>query len=343
MRFTKLHGLGNDYIYLNGLEQDLSQYDLGKLARLLSDRHFGIGSNGIILILPSEQANFRMRIFNSDGSEAEMCGNGLRGFAKYVYEHGLTDKLKLEVETGAGILNMGQPRLQRQQIPMTGKPAEERVIEESLEVDGTTVQITCVSMGNPHCVIFVDDVDSFPVTELGPKIENHQLFPERTNVEFITVLDRQHLQMRVWERGAGETLACGTGAAAATVAGVLTDRSDHRVEVHLRGGELQVEWAEDNHVFLTGPATEVFSGEVASQLVAYRGILRRSSIPTGGKGSPVVDLRRFALGSCSAITTDSALPFPRDCYAQGADAGRGQADTGLWYRRPRYAYTRLCY
>jgi len=284
LRFTKLHGLGNDYIYLNGLEQDLSQYDLGKLARLLSDRHFGIGSNGIILILPSEQANFRMRIFNSDGSEAEMCGNGLRGFAKYVYEHGLTDKLKLEVETGAGILplameategevvavslNMGQPRLQRQQIPMTGEPADGQVIQELLEVDGNTVQITCVSMGNPHCVIFVDDVDSFPVTELGPKIENHQLFPERTNVEFITVLDRQHLQMRVWERGAGETLACGTGAAAATVAGVLTDRSDRRVEVHLRGGELQVEWAEDNHVFLTGPATEVFSGEVASQLVA---------------------------------------------------------------------------
>ena len=284
MHFTKLHGLGNDYVYLNGFEDDLSSYDLPELARILSDRHFGIGSNGIILILPSEQADFRMRIFNSDGSEAEMCGNGLRGFAKYVHEHGLTDKLKLEVETGAGILplamevtqgevvavslNMGQPRLQRQQIPMTGEPAAERVIEEPLEVDDTTVQITCVSMGNPHCVIFVDDVDSFPVTELGPKIENHQLFPERTNVEFITVLDRQHLQMRVWERGAGETLACGTGAAAATVAGVLTDRSDRRVEVHLRGGQLQVEWAEDNHVFLTGPATEVFSGEVASQLVA---------------------------------------------------------------------------
>ncbi len=284
MRFTKLHGLGNDYVYLNGFEDDLSSYDLPELARILSDRHFGIGSNGIILILPSEQADFLMRIFNSDGSEAEMCGNGLRGFAKYVYEHGLTDKLKLEVETGAGILplameatqgevvavslNLGQPRLQRQQIPMTGEPAEERVIEEPLEVDDTTVQITCVSMGNPHCVIFVDDVDSFPVTELGPKIENHQLFPERTNVEFITVLDRQHLQMRVWERGAGETLACGTGAAAATVAGVLTDRSDRRVEIHLRGGQLQVEWAEDEHVFLTGPATEVFSGEVASQLVA---------------------------------------------------------------------------
>ena len=284
LRFTKLHGLGNDYVYLNGFEDDLSSYDLPELARILADRHFGIGSNGIILILPSEQADFRMRIFNSDGSEAEMCGNGLRGFAKYVYEHGLTDKLKLEVETGAGILplameatqgevvavslNLGQPRLQRQQIPMTGEPAEERVIEEPLEVDDTTVQITCVSMGNPHCVIFVDDVDSFPVTELGPKIENHQLFPERTNVEFITVLDRQHLQMRVWERGAGETLACGTGAAAATVAGVLTDRSDRRVEVHLRGGQLQVEWAEDEHVFLTGPATEVFSGEVASQLVA---------------------------------------------------------------------------
>jgi len=284
LQFTKLHGLGNDYIYLNGLEQDLSSYDLGKLARILSDRHFGVGGDGIILILASEQADFRMRIFNSDGSEAEMCGNGLRGFAKYVYEHGLTDKLKLEVETGAGIiplamdvtegrvvavsLDMGEPQLQRQQIPMRGEPAEEPVIEEPLEVEGTTVKITCVSMGNPHCVIFVDDVDSFPVTELGPKIENHELFPERTNVEFITVLDRQRLQMRVWERGAGETLACGTGASAATVAGMLTERSDRRVEVSLLGGELQVEWAEDNHVFLTGPATEVFSGEIAPELMA---------------------------------------------------------------------------
>lgn len=284
MRFTKMHGLGNDYIYINALEQDLSEYNLEKLAQVLSDRHFGVGSDGLILILPSQQADFRMRIFNSDGSEAEMCGNGLRAFAKYVYEHGLADSVKLEVETGAGIiplamdvaagqvvavsLDMGVPRLERRQIPMLGESADGRVIAEPLEVDGTTVEITCVSMGNPHCVIFVDDTDSAPVTELGPQIENHQAFPERINVEFVTVVDREHLRMRVWERGAGETLACGTGAAAATVAGVLTDRSDRRVEVSLLGGELQVAWAADNHVFLTGPATEVFSGEISARLLA---------------------------------------------------------------------------
>ncbi len=283
MRFTKMHGLGNDYIYINAIEEDLSGYNLEKLAQILSDRHFGVGSDGLILILPSQQADFRMRIFNSDGSEAEMCGNGLRAFAKYVYEHGLADSLKLEVETGAGIiplamdvaegqvvavsLDMGVPRLQRQQIPMRGEPVDGQVIGEPLEVDGTQVEITCVSMGNPHCVIFTDDANSTPVTELGPQIENHQVFPERTNVEFVTVVDSEHLRMRVWERGAGETLACGTGAAAATVAAVLTERTDRRVEVSLLGGELQLEWAADDHVFLTGPATEVFSGEVSPQLV----------------------------------------------------------------------------
>ncbi len=290
VQFTKMHGLGNDYIYLNALDQDLSQYNLEKLAQVLSDRHFGVGGDGIILILPAAQADFRMRIFNADGSEAEMCGNGLRALAKYVYERGLTDELKLEVETSAGniplamdvkagqvvavSLDMGQPRLERQQIPMRGEPADQPVIQEPLEVDGTAVEITCVSMGNPHCVIFVDDVDSFPVAELGPSIESHQLFPERTNVEFVTVLDQHHLRMRVWERGAGETLACGTGAAAATVAGALTERSNRRVEVSLWGGELQVEWAQDNHVFLTGPAAEVFSGDVTPELIAQA---RRSS------------------------------------------------------------------
>ncbi len=284
MRFTKVHGLGNDYIYVNGLEEDLSECNLAKLAQVLSARHFGVGSDGLILILSSQHADFRMRLFNSDGSEAEMSGNGLRAFAKYVYEHGLTDSVKLEVETGAGIipvtmdvtenqvvdviLDMGVPRLERHQIPMRGDPADERVIAAALDVDGTTVEITCVSMGNPHCVIFVEDIDSAPVAELGPQIEHHELFPERTNVEFVTVVDREHLRMRVWERGCGETLASGTGSAAAMVAGVLTERSDRRVQVSLLGGELQLEWMADNHVFLTGPATEVFSGEVSLNLLS---------------------------------------------------------------------------
>ncbi len=282
--FAKLHGLGNDYIYLNTLEQDLSNYDLPELARILSDRHFGIGADGIILVMPSDEADFRMRVFNSDGSEAEMCGNGIRGLAKYVYDRGMTDETTVSVETGAGILrvaltvqdgvvtaatvDMNSPRLARRDIPMRGEPANEPVIEQPLEVDGRTFDITCVSMGNPHCVIFVDDVASFDVTGIGPQIENHELFPERTNVEFATVTDREQIRMRVWERGAGETLACGTGAGAAVVASVVTDRTERQVQVELPGGELQIEWHEDEHVFMTGPATEVFSGQVDDQLIA---------------------------------------------------------------------------
>ncbi len=284
MKFTKLHGLGNDYVYINTLDQNLSEYDLPELGRILSDRHFGIGADGMILVMPSDEADFRMRVFNSDGSEAEMCGNGIRGLVKYVYERGMTDQTTVSVETGAGILrvaltvqdgiataatvDMNSPRLVRRQIPMLGEPADEPVIEQPLEVDGRSFDITCVSMGNPHCVIFVDDVASFDVTGIGPQIENHELFPERTNVEFVSVADREHVKMRVWERGSGETLACGTGACAAVVAGVLTDRTERQVQVELLGGELQIEWHEDEHVFMTGPATEVFSGRVNDQLVA---------------------------------------------------------------------------
>ena len=284
MKFTKLHGLGNDYVYINTLDQDLSEYDLPELARILSDRHFGIGADGMILVMPSDEADFRMRVFNSDGSEAEMCGNGIRGLVKYVYDHGMTDETTVNIETGAGILrvaltvqegvaaaatvDMNSPRLVRRQIPMLGEPADEPVIEQPLEVDGRSFDITCVSMGNPHCVIFVDDVASFDVTGIGPQIENHELFPERTNVEFVSVADREHVKMRVWERGSGETLACGTGACAAVVAGVLTERTERQVQVELLGGELQIEWHEDEHVFMTGPATEVFSGRVNDQLVA---------------------------------------------------------------------------
>ncbi len=282
--FTKLHGLGNDYIYLNAFTEQIEEYDLAELAQILSDRHFGVGGDGIILIMPSESADFRMRIFNADGSEAEMCGNGIRGLAKYVHEQGMTDKTTVTVETGAGILrvaltvqdavvtaatvDMGKPRLDRSQIPMLGEPANEPVIDQPLEVDGDNFEITCVSMGNPHCVIFVDDVDHFTVGDIGPLIENHQLFPERINVEFVTVLDRERVKMRVWERGAGETLACGTGASASVVAGVLTDRTDRQVEVDLLGGPLQIEWHEDEHVFMTGPITEVFTGCLNEQLIA---------------------------------------------------------------------------
>jgi len=282
--FAKLHGLGNDYIYLNAFTEQIEEYSLAELARILSDRHFGVGGDGIILIMPSETTDFRMRIFNSDGSEAEMCGNGIRGLAKYVYEQGMTDKTTITVETDAGVLrvaltvrndlvaaatvDMGTPRLNRSEIPMLGEPANEPVIDQPLEVNGDSFNVTCVSMGNPHCVIFVDDVEHFTVADVGPLIENHELFPERINVEFVSVLGREHVKMRVWERGAGETLACGTGASASVVAGVLTDRTDRQVEVELLGGPLRIEWHEDEHVFMTGPITEVFTGQLNEQLIA---------------------------------------------------------------------------
>jgi len=282
--FAKLHGLGNDYIYLNAFTEQIEGYDLSELAQILSDRHFGVGGDGIILIMPSETADFRMRIFNSDGSEAEMCGNGIRGLAKYVYERNMTDDTTISVETGAGLLrvaltveddsvvaatvDMGTPRLNRCEIPMLGEPANEPVIDQPLQVNGDSFNITCVSMGNPHCVIFTDDVDRFLVGDIGPLVENHELFPERINVEFVTVLDRGHVKMWVWERGAGETLACGTGAAASVVAGVLTDRTDRQVEVELLGGLLQIEWHQNEHVFMTGPITEVFIGQLNQQLIA---------------------------------------------------------------------------
>jgi diaminopimelate epimerase len=277
-----MHGLGNDYIYLDAINQDLSAYSLPDLARVLSDRNFGIGGDGIILILPSSIADFRMRVFNADGSEAEMCGNGIRAFAKYVYEHGLTDKTELSVETGAGIIrpelcvdggrvtqvrvDMGQPRLARRDIPMAGEPADQPVVGETLVVQGRPVVVSCVSMGNPHCVVFVDDVDNYPVREVGPDIENHPAFPNRANVEFAAVVDRGHIEMRVWERGAGETMACGTGACATVVAGVLTGKTGRSAKVELTGGSLEIEWADDGHVYMTGPAAEVFTGELSQEM-----------------------------------------------------------------------------
>lgn len=274
MRFTKMHGLGNDYVYVNGFEERVD--DPAAVARAVSDRHFGVGADGLILILPSDSADCRMRMFNADGSEAQMCGNGIRCVAKYVYDHDIVRRSALNVETLAGVLNldlfvaqgavdrvrvkMGEPRLQRAQIPMQGQPGE--VINEPLLVNGATFDVTAVSMGNPHCVVFVEDVDRFDVARWGPHFERHDVFPEGVNTEFIQVHDRESFSMRVWERGSGETLACGTGASAAAVAGHLTGRTDRRVTAHLLGGPLELEWqASDNQVLMTGPAVEVFSGE----------------------------------------------------------------------------------
>ncbi len=274
MKFTKMHGIGNDYVYVNGFEEQLDHP--ADVARAVSDRHFGIGADGLILILPSTRADFRMRMFNADGSEAQMCGNGIRCLAKYVYDRGMTQHTTIQVETLAGVLElqlfpscgavekvrvkMGEPRLERAQIPMQG-PAG-RVLHEALVVDGTTFEITAVSMGNPHCVVFVDDPQTFDVASWGPRFEHHPAFPEGVNTEFVRTIDAQTFSMRVWERGSGETLACGTGASAAAVACHLTGRTGRRVTGHLLGGSLELEWNEaDNQVYMTGPAVEVFSGE----------------------------------------------------------------------------------
>ncbi|MGB4728344.1 MAG: diaminopimelate epimerase [Thermogutta sp.] len=273
MRFTKMHGIGNDYIFVDCFHETLAEAP-ETLAAKVSERHFGIGGDGLILILPSNVADARMRIFNADGSEAEMCGNGVRCVAKYVYEHGIAKRNPLTIETGRGVLtlhlevkddrvqsvtvDMGEPILDPARIPVR---LNGTVIEHPINMDGVDLAITCVSMGNPHCVIFRPEIDDLLVTQIGPKLERHPLFPNRTNVEFVQVLSPSEVRMRVWERGSGETLACGTGACAVCVAGVLAGRLDRKVLVHLLGGDLQIEWRSDGHVFMTGPATEVFTGE----------------------------------------------------------------------------------
>jgi diaminopimelate epimerase len=276
MKFTKMQGAGNDYVYVNCFEERLD--NPADVARTVSNRNFGIGSDGLILIMPSTVADVRMRMFNSDGSESEMCGNGIRCVAKYAYDHGIVAKKEITAETGAGILtlqlftnshnlvdkvrvNMGEPRLTRTEIPMTGDGVL-RVIDEPLNILHSTFRITCVSMGNPHCVIFVDDVEKFPVDKYGPLIENHELFPRRTNVEFVQIISRSEVRQRTWERGAGETLACGTGASAVTVAGVLNGLTERSIVNHLSGGDLEMEWPDSGPVYMTGPAVEVFSGEI---------------------------------------------------------------------------------
>jgi len=271
MRFTKMQGLGNDYVYVNALEEDIERGELPALARKISDRHFGVGSDGLVLILGSDRADFRMKMLNSNGSEAEMCGNAIRCVARYVYEKGLTDKRELEIETLAGIIrpailddglvrvDMGEPILNGNDIPSLID--KERVVGEKIEIDGKEMEFTLVSMGNPHAVTFVDDMQ-FDIVSIGPRVENHCLFPNRINTEFIEVVGRDEISMRVWERGAGETMACGTGACAAVVATCLNDLTDRVVTVHLLGGDLTIDWdGESNRVFMTGPATFVFEGE----------------------------------------------------------------------------------
>lgn len=277
MQFTKMHGAGNDYVYVNCFKEIIA--DPTALAIKVSNRNFGIGSDGLILIMPTDKADVRMRMFNSDGSESEMCGNGIRCVAKYAYDHGIVSKKEISAETGAGILtlqlftdstnkvdrvrvNMGKPRLTKVEIPMLGDPADAQTVAQPLNILHTTFSITTVSMGNPHCVIFVDDVANFQVEKYGPLIENHDLFPRRTNVEFVQIISRSEVRQRTWERGAGETLACGTGASAVCVAGVLNGLTDKKILNHLSGGDLELEWADDGFLYMTGPATEVFSGEI---------------------------------------------------------------------------------
>lgn len=271
--FTKMQGTGNDFVVIDCLQRPLE--NASKIAKQLCDRRFGVGADQMLLIQrsPTAKADFRMAIYNADGSEVEMCGNGIRCFAKYLRDRGITGKREIKVHTDGGIMvpafednglirvDMGEPILDGLLIPTTF--AMNPVLRQPLAVIDQTFEVTCVSMGNPHCVIFVDDVDAFPVEDYGPVNERHVAFPKRVNTEYIQVLDRGNLKMRVWERGSGETVSCGTGASAALVAAVLNGKSDRTANLHLRGGILVIEWSEkDNHVYMTGPAVEVFTGSV---------------------------------------------------------------------------------
>ncbi|TFU90818.1 diaminopimelate epimerase [Dysgonomonas mossii] len=275
LKFTKMHGAGNDYIYMNGFVQEIE--NPSALAIRLSNRNFGIGSDGLVLILPSENSDFRMQMFNSDGSEAEMCGNASRCVGKYVYDNGLTTKKEIALETKAGVkyitllegdekarkvtVDMGEPILDPEQIPV--KVDKEPVLNFPLDIDGKIWEISCVSMGNPHAVVFTTGIKELDLPVIGPKFEKHPIFPRKTNTEFIEVVDRKTLNMRVWERGAGETLACGTGACAAAVAAILNGYCDRKITIHLIGGDLEIEWDEqNNHVYMTGEAVTVFEGEI---------------------------------------------------------------------------------
>ena len=276
MEFTKMQGAGNDYIYVNAFKEQVK--DPVQTAIRVSDRHFGIGADGLVLICPSEKADFFMDIYNADGSRAKMCGNAIRCVAKYVYDRGMTDKTEIAIETLSGVktirvftengrvtaarVNMGAPILAAREIPTTFDG--ENVVSQELTIGETDVLVTCVSMGNPHCVLFVDDVEALDLERLGPKFERHECFPDRINTEFVRTVSPTEFDMRVWERGSGETLACGTGACAAAVASILNGRAerDRDIRVNLRGGQLVIRWHRNGDVYMTGPAEEVFSGEI---------------------------------------------------------------------------------
>lgn len=276
MKFTKMQGCGNDYVYVNGFAENIK--NKAEFAVEVSDRHFGIGSDGVIFINPSENADFEMEMYNADGSRAEMCGNGIRCVGKYVYDNGLTDRTSISVESFGRpryldlilqdgkvkevSVNMGEPELRPDQIPVVSD--RETVVNEEITVNGNTYRMTCVSMGNPHAVVFVEDVEHFPVAEIGPFFENHILFPKRTNTEFVEILDRKNVKMRVWERGTGETLACGTGCCATVTACILNGYTENEVTVQVLGGEIRVAWNRENgRIQMTGPAETVFTGEFA--------------------------------------------------------------------------------
>ncbi|MBU3107317.1 diaminopimelate epimerase [Clostridium gasigenes] len=274
MNFTKMNGIGNDYIYFNCINEELK--DPEKVSIILSDRHFGVGGDGIVLILKSETSDFKMRIFNADGSEAKMCGNGIRCVGKYVYEKGLTKKDFIKIDTLSGVkllkltiendevvsigVNMGEAILNPREIPVLH--SQENIINEKITIDEIDYYITCVSMGNPHCVVFIDDIDNLDLKTIGPKFENHSMFPDRINTEFVEIIDENTVKMRVWERGSDETLACGTGACAVVVASVLNNycKKDNDITVKLLGGDLTIKYQSDGFVYMTGTADFVFDG-----------------------------------------------------------------------------------
>ena len=275
MKFTKMHGIGNDYVYVNCFKETVEHPS--EMAIKVSDRNFGIGSDGLILIKPSEVADGKMEMYNADGSQGAMCGNGIRCVAKYMYDYGITDKTSISVETKSGIkyldltikdgkvdtvkVNMGTPILKAVDIPVRSE--KEQVIDEPVMVDGKEWKITCVSMGNPHAITYIDDVKNLEIEKIGPKFENHEIFPDRVNTEFVRVIDRNTVEMRVWERGSGETLACGTGACAVAVSSILNGLTEEEVTVKLLGGDLKIFWDRtENKVYMTGSATTVFDGEI---------------------------------------------------------------------------------
>ena len=278
MKFTKMQGCGNDYVYINGFTQHVPQEKKSELAVKLSNRNFGIGSDGIIFINPGKTAEFEMEMYNADGSRSEMCGNGMRCVGKYIYDYGLSDKTEITVESAGAVkyltlypgdngkiesvrVNMGSPILESKEVPVISE--HEKVIDEPIEVNGTEYRMTCVSMGNPHAVVFMDDVENLDIDLIGPHFENHERFPRRTNTEFVEVLDRKHVFMRVWERGTGETLACGTGCCATAVACILNGLTEDEVDVRVLGGTIHIEWnREENVIYMTGPAKVSFDGEI---------------------------------------------------------------------------------